>query len=197
MNTLAIGGAFVAVLAATAVYAQSQAPMPTEFAEGERWEARMTITPDVGAPPTPSRTVIKAEGALRFQNHRGNVYALNVPYEASPFFNTKSLNAWRQWPLEVGKTWVFEGEFSLAGSTAKLRQTATVVGIEEVAVPAGTFRAFKITYIGVATAAGQTWTRNETYWYAPTAKADVKATIETPTHQGSIELTSYRPGPGK
>jgi hypothetical protein len=180
-----------------ALWAQAPAAMPSDFTAGERWEARMTITPDVGAPAAPSRTVVNSEAGLRFKNHRGNVYPLNVPYETSPFFNTKSLNAWRQWPLEVGKTWAFEGEFSPSGGTARLRQTATVVGIEEVTVPAGTFKAFKITYVGTATAGGQAWPRNETYWYAPDVKADVKATIDTPTHQGSIELTAYKQATGK
>ena len=197
MKTHLIATAATLLLYSAVALAQSPAAMPTSFVEGERWEARMTFTPDIGAPAAPSRTVIKADGGLRFQNHRGNVYPLNVPYETSPFFNTKSLNAWRQWPLEVGKTWTFEGEFTPSVGVARLRQTATVVALEDVTVPAGTFKAFKITYIGTATAGGQTWHRNETYWYAPDVKTDVKASIDTPAHQGSMELTAYKPASGK
>jgi hypothetical protein len=183
-----------ALLFASGAHAQvtaGAAAMPTSFVEGERWEWQMSITPDVGASRKPTRTVVTTPDGLRFKNHRDNVYPLSVPFETGPFFNTKSRTAWMQWPLEVGKTWTFEGEFNPNNALALLRQQAKVVSLEEVTVPAGTFQAYKVQFVGTANAGSSSWDRNETFWYAPAVRALVKATVDTPTHKGSMELTSF------
>lgn len=168
------------------------APLPTEFSEGERWEWRLTITPDVGADSGPTRTAVKSNGVLWFQDHRGRTTSIATALESNPLFNTKSLSPFRVWPLEVGKSWEYKGEFM--GGETSLSQTAKVVGIEDVTVPAGTFRAYKIVYTGTATKkSGYSWNRVDTHWYAPSVKADVKSLVDTPDHQGVMELVSYKP----
>lgn len=186
-----------AFLLASAAGAQdggaAPAPLPSDFVEGERWEWRLTITPDVGANPSPTRTVVNTAEGLQFQNHRGKTDSFKAAFEANPFFLTKSLTPFREWPLEVGKTWRYEGEFM--DRRASLKQTAKVVAFEGVTVPAGTFKAYKIEYVVTANRGGESWKRNDTHWYAPSVKADVKSTIDTPTHQGVMELVSYRRTP--
>ena len=103
----------LALVCVAAAHAQDGAPspMPMEFVEGERWEWRVTITPDIGAARSPTRTVVNSSEGLRFQNHRGRTESFMAAFETNPFFSTKSLSAFREWPLEVGKTWSYQGEF--------------------------------------------------------------------------------------
>jgi hypothetical protein len=127
-----------------------------------------------------------------FQNHRGKTANLKATFETNPFFGTTSLSAFREWPLEVGKTWEYKGEFM--NGEASLTQTAKVVAVENITVPAGTFKAYKIVYSGKARKkSGYTWDRIDTHWYAPSVKADVKSLIDTPDHKGVMELLSYNP----
>ncbi|MBI2023827.1 hypothetical protein HYT00_00295 [Candidatus Giovannonibacteria bacterium] len=83
-----------------------------------------------------------------------------------------------KFPLVEGTTW--EGEFfskegtDRRGSTVKAK--VTVLGQEEVAVPAGTFRAYKISR---EEALGQPKQKIYTYWYSPVAKCVVKMEVKT------------------
>jgi hypothetical protein len=129
---------------------------------------------------------------LQFQNNRGRTTGFKAAFETNPFFNTKSLSPFCEWPLEVGKTWDYKGEFM--GGETSLKQTAKVVAFEDVTVTAGTFKAYKIVYSGWAMRNGRSWNRIDTHWYAPSIKADVKSLIDTPDHQGIVELVSYKPG---
>lgn len=74
-----------------------------------------------------------------------------------------------EWPLAVGKTWVRDAEFTDTESGSQ-RYTYTdvwkVEGYEEVKVPAGTFKAFK-----VVRKTGNAFTE---YWYSPQVKYHVK-----------------------
>ncbi len=183
----------LALVFAAAIHAQESAPVafPNNFVAGENWEWRVTITPDTGAARSPTRTVVNSGDGLLFQNHRGKTDSFKSTFETNPFFNTKSLTPFREWPLEVGKTWTYQGVY-MEGS-ATLKQTAKVVAFEEVTVPAGKFRAYKIEYAGWTYRQGRSWKRVDTHWYAPSVKADVKSTIDTPDHQGIMELVTYQP----
>ncbi len=83
-------------------------------------------------------------------------------------------------PLQVGKTWEHETKFTLASSASiwEFNYGATVLGIEKVAVPAGTFEAFKIELKGRYrwTDGANMWGgwQSETCWYAREVKAAVK-----------------------
>jgi hypothetical protein len=93
------------------------------------------------------------------------------------------------WPLWVGKSWGgSDGHADLSrGMTwAPARSEAQVAALEDVVVPAGTFRAFRIEYqggIGSSVLGGR---HNEgglgfetraTYWYAPGPKLIVKSEV--------------------
>lgn len=188
-NAVFLPFALALLIAAKSVIAVPVA-FPTDFVEGERWDWRVKITPDVGAESSLTRQVVKVNDGLQFQNQRQATESFKSALDVNPFFNTKSLSAFREWPLEVGKTWQYKGEFM--GGETSLAQTAQVVAYEDVTVPAGTFKAFKIEYSGSAYRGGRSWKRVDTYWYAPSVKADVKALVDTPDHQGILELLSYK-----
>jgi len=108
---------------------------------------------------------------------------------------------WRDWPLAVGKTWRFLEAYRIPTFQAVITvQDVAVTAYEEVEVPAGKFWAFKIEYRGGGcTGCGDYFggvirksteleldrIENETRWYAPEVKADVKSVHHS--HSGSSE----------
>lgn len=72
------------------------------------------------------------------------------------------------WPLETGKRWQVDCMCRIGTNVFEVRGPAWVEGYEEVTVPAGTFKAFKV----VATSS----TKEFTYWYAPEVKWVIEVT---------------------
>ena len=76
-----------------------------------------------------------------------------------------------RFPLAKGNSWSFD--YSIPSKNLIVSQTATVGGWEQVTVPAGRFRAVRITHEGTYSAkeavGSFSWTGriSETYWYAP------------------------------
>ena len=110
-----------------------------------------------------------------------------------------------QWPLEVGKKYAVEYEWTNASNALKgnFEYKATVESYEDITVPAGTFKAYKIAFKGF-------WNRrdsqysgsgrsNHILWYAPDVKRWVRWTIEDRTSNGQLyndnvaELVKYTP----
>lgn len=93
------------------------------------------------------------------------------------------------WPLEVGKEW--RNSFTLERLEEKSSQTfdnrMVVSKVEEIAVPAGTFEAFKIEWYGSYTGnlVGE-------YWYSPKVKWFVKERIYHADGVREEELISYK-----
>ena len=98
-----------------------------------------------------------------------------------------------EWPLEVGKTWTREQRVTIhaAKRTIPYRLTEKVEAYEDVTVPAGTFRAFKVSTV---TSLGD----ENLVWFSPAHGVFVKQSLRrTAKHaQGpgtrEIELLSYK-----
>ncbi len=100
--------------------------------------------------------------------------------EAGPF----------SWPLWVGKSWSATYSYTdlvYGRFWGDARSEAYVVALENVAVPAGTFQAFRIEYRGGlgTDSSGSRHTpglpgieSHDTYWYAPAARLVVKSVVE-------------------
>jgi len=93
-----------------------------------------------------------------------------------------------KFPLTPGKQWTYEYETKrAAGGTVRFEMSARVAGWEDIAVPAGTFRAMRIEHDGYWSREADFATEGRsgsvrgryqvTYWYAPAAKAIVKSTL--------------------
>jgi hypothetical protein len=100
-------------------------------------------------------------------------------------------------PLEVGKKWSFTDDYfnRTWGLQGRNNVAVAVVGYEKVRVPAGEFDAFKLEANGHSVVGGATAELAWTYWYAPAARAVVKAEYRTSAAVGSgttTELASYR-----
>ncbi|MFA6119783.1 MAG: hypothetical protein WCT35_08745 [Sideroxydans sp.] len=85
-------------------------------------------------------------------------------------------------PLEVGKTWEYQYNFTNKAKAAKGRWKleATVVAYEKVKVPAGEFDAFKIEYSGFwhNDTKGKSGRLKMTNWYAPAVHTIVRNEFE-------------------
>jgi hypothetical protein len=107
--------------------------------------------------------------------------------------NGRGAFPWRVWPLKVGKKWHFEyGERLASFRLIAVNQEARVSAYEEITVPAGTFKAFRIEHRGTFLVDGvDHGVGNDTYWYAPTIKADVKHIEIRGDEERIVELNRY------
>jgi len=118
-----------------------------------------------------TRTIVETNGVREVVYSDG----LRRPV-AFIFVGEPSAKPWRIWPLEVGKAWSHDTNWSRGdGVTGNTKQDARVVAYEEVVVPAGKFMAYRIEYDGwVTTSQGFRGRIADVYWFAPDALADVK-----------------------
>jgi hypothetical protein len=84
---------------------------------------------------------------------------------------------WFVWPLKIGAHWEFQGVFEEQQGSKKENDRFVVVGLEEVTVPGGTFRAFKVQRQTDRPDADQ-------YWYAP----DVRWYVRWIGRRGTVEF---------
>ena len=191
VQSLTAMACFVAV---SATHAQTaEMPKPQEFKVGETWEWRQTDNRTKLEEGKRSRTVIDDEGILKFASHTGEKFQIAVAFLGRP-----ATKPWRVWPLEIGKKWDHEYEWMRSSDGVKVntQQTVEVVAYEEVSVPAGKFMAFKIEYRGwYHNSRGNKGKLQETYWFAPDAKADVKHSFDDGYSQYTRELVRYQPAP--
>ena len=94
-------------------------------------------------------------------------------------------------PLHVGKEWTQEikGRSRTRGAPIWYFNRYKVTGYEEVSVPAGTFRAFRISHDQEPQS--RDWSAHEDRWYSPDVKAFVKRFAQTLTWGDNWELVSY------
>ena len=102
----------------------------------------------------------------------------------------REIKAWR-WPVNVGDSWKYDGY--APGTTWEAR----VKGWEDVEVPAGKFRAIKVERELIAGAENPRLGRNQTVWYSPLAKVNVKSVTSATSgpaviQNDSRELESYQ-----
>ncbi len=95
---------------------------------------------------------------------------------------------WFNWPLDVGKRWDYQGVLEEKDRKDQLRETYRVVGVEQVQVPAGTFRAYKLV--------GEVDSKIvDEYWYAPDVRWYVKWQGRRGENAFQEVLQQYVPGP--
>jgi hypothetical protein len=111
----------------------------------------------------------------------------------------ESLPGALRFPLEVGKSWRYESDwlFKPKGSKGTMSVEVVVAGHEKVSVPAGEFDAFRIVATRKVRGASSFGSvidaeTGSTYWYAPAARAIVKAVNRNPyLGPSTVELVDY------
>lgn len=134
--------------------------------------------------------VVALNGELGFWNGKDSVLI------SSTIKNDASVTPFRDWPLKVGKTWKYESEWKNSEGTAMITsQEVKVVSYEEVAVLAGRFMAYKIEHIGTFTNTERgSGKMNDTYWYAPSLKTNIKHVQDDGYGSYVLELYDYKSG---
>ena len=97
------------------------------------------------------------------------------------------------WPLEVGKKWKYENNWtSQDGTTGTQSQNAEVLSYQEETVEAGTFMAYTIKYTGKTTnSRGYNAEEEEIWLYAPAVKTFIKLTQSQGDFNYVEELIEY------
>lgn len=183
---LALAAALVAS-ANTAIAQKAEMPAPDSFKAGDKWEWRQFDNRTKLEEGRGARTVVEVDGIRLFSDGTNH-----MPISAA-FLGDPATKPWRVWPLEVGKKWVYDGDWTRSdGATGNTRQNAEVVAYEEVSTPAGKFMAYKIEYRGFfKNSSGRNGKQNDTYWYAPEVSADIKRVRDDPFNMYTRELTAY------
>ena len=98
------------------------------------------------------------------------------------------------WPLQVGKKWKYENNWtSQDGTTGTQSQNAEVLSYQEETVEAGTFMAYTIKYTGRTTnSRGYDAEEEEIWLYAPAVKTFIKLTQIQGDFNYAEELIEYR-----
>lgn len=138
---------------------------------GQRsWEGRTVITQET---PAGAMLLDPADGTrLGYVGPNGQTqWTLNPPVGF-------------RYPMEVGKRWVAESTLTMMGPqgprSLPVRSEWAVEALDEVTVPAGTFKALRITVNDVM--GGQPWNA-DTYWVEPGQEFAVKSLLKRlPTH---------------
>lgn len=166
-------------------------PEPSAFTSGETWEWRQVDIRTKMEERRLTRTVADVDGVLQFtfsgdSNQPIAKYLVHSGYEVSS-------EPWRSWPLEIGKKWTFKADWKRAdGMTGTTKQDVEVLAYEEVTVPAGKFMAYKIEHRGFYNnSRGYNGRQNDTFWYSPEARADVRHDRDDGYNLYTRELLSY------
>ncbi len=180
------------------VFAQeAQFPGVDGFTVGETWEwkERLVVDADPTKPRMESfdiRTVILEAGEKKFEKKFSGGSKIIAIEKDNSKVNEKPF---RKWPLKVGAKWQYEENWTSGdGTTGSTKQDVEVTGFEKIKVPSGTYSAFKIEYRGKFNNVHGSGEMNDTFWYAPKVKADVKHINQSGGQTYTSVLVKYTKG---
>lgn len=165
-------------------------PTLKDYTIGERWEWKykgQSTEGEVRSQGIDVKEIVYKKGELGMTHNNDTILVSDL---VKP---NKSETPRFKWPLEVGKTWVYETDFTSAvGVKGKFRQNAEVISYKEVTVEAGTFMAYTIDYKGAITnSKGLNLKTDEVWIYAPKIKNFIKLTQEQDGFIYHEELIKY------
>ena len=153
----------------------TQQPTLTDYSVGEKWAWKykgVTTEGEVRSDGIDTREVVSVDGVLGMTIGKDTIPVTEIvkPEESeTPKYH---------WPLEVGKKWKYENNWtSQDGTTGSQIQDAEIVSYQEETVEAGTFMAYTIKYIGkITNSRGYSANEEEVWLYAPAVKNFIKLT---------------------
>jgi hypothetical protein len=155
----------------------STAKQPTlaDYQVGEKWVWKykgVTTEGEVRSDGKDTREIVSIDGVLSMTIGNDTIPVAEIvkPEESeTPKYD---------WPLEVGKKWKYENNWtSQDGTTGNQSQDAEVLSYKEETVEAGTFMAYTIEYNGKTTnSRGYSADETEVWLYAPAVKNFIKLT---------------------
>ena len=168
----------------------TQQPTLADYQVGEKWVWKykgVTTEGEVRADGEDTREIVSIDGVLgmTIENDTILVADLVKPEESeTPKYD---------WPLEVGKKWKYENNWtSQDGTTGNQSQDAEILSYQEETVEAGTFMAYKIKYTGIITnSRGYNANEEEVWLYAPALKTFIMLTQTQGDYVYVEELIEY------
>lgn len=168
----------------------AEQPTLNDYVVGETWTWKykgVTTEGEVRSEGEDTREVVSKDGVLGMTvgNDTMPLSDITKPEESeTPRY---------KWPLEVGKTWKYEKNWtSQDGTTGTQSQDAKVLSYKEETVDAGTFMAYTIEYKGtVSNSRGYNAQTDEVWLYAPEIKNFIKMTQTQDGFLYNEELIKY------
>lgn len=165
-------------------------PVLSDYTIGEKWVWKykgVTDKGEVRSDGTDTRKIVDFNGALGMTIDKDTVLVSEI---VKP---EKSDTPKYKWPLEVGKKWKYEKNWtSQDGTTGKQNQDVEVLSFKEKTVGAGTFMAYTIEYKGtVSNSRGYNAKTEEVWLFAPEIKTFIKMTQVQDDFSYTEELIAY------
>ncbi|WP_299439550.1 hypothetical protein [uncultured Aquimarina sp.] len=153
----------------------TQQPTLADYKIGEKWVWKykgVTTEGEVRSDGEDTREIVSIDGVLGMTIGNDTIPVTDIvkPEESeTPKYD---------WPLEVGKKWKYENNWtSQDGTTGNQSQDAEVLSYQEETVEAGTFMAYTIKYTGkITNSRGYSANEKEVWLYAPIIKNFIKLT---------------------
>jgi hypothetical protein len=153
----------------------TQQPTLADYTVGEKWVWKykgVTTEGEVRSDGKDTRVIVNIDGVLGMTIGKDTIPVTEIvkPEESqTPKYD---------WPLEVGKKWKYENNWtSQDGTTGNQSQNAEVLSYQKETVEAGTFMAYTIEYTGKTTnSRGYSADEKEVWLYAPAVKNFIKLT---------------------
>ena len=153
----------------------TQQPTLEDYQIGEKWVWKykgVTSEGEVRSEGTDTRTIVNSDKGLSMIIGKDTIpltEIVNPDESKTPKYD---------WPLQVGKKWKYENNWtSQDGTTGSQSQNAEVLSYQDETVEAGTFMAYTIKYTGKTTnSRGYNADEEEVWLYAPTVKTFIKLT---------------------
>lgn len=168
----------------------TQQPTLEDYQIGEQWVWKykgVTTEGEVRSDGTDKRMIVQMNEGLGMTIGNDTIPLIDIvkPDESeTPKYD---------WPLEVGKTWKYENNWtSQDGTTGTQSYQAEVLSYQEETVEAGTFMAYTIKYTGNTTnSRGYNADEEEIWLYAPAVKTFIKLTQSQGDFNYVEELIEY------
>lgn len=165
--------ALIALFACSSQPKKTYQPTLEDYREGEKWVWKykgVTTAGEVRSDGTDTREIIRVDGILAMTIGNDTVSLADI---VKP---EQSETPKYSWPLEVGKKWKYESNWtSQDGTTGNQSQDAEVLSYQEETVAAGKYMAYTIKYTGkISNSRGYSADEEEIWLYAPAVKTFIK-----------------------
>lgn len=168
----------------------TEQPTLADYQVGEKWVWKykgVTTEGEVRSDGEDTREIVNIDGELVMTIGNDTIPVTDIvqPEESeTPRYN---------WPLEVGKKWKYESNWtSQDGTTGNQNQDAEILSYQEETVAAGTFMAYSIKYTGqITNSRGYSASVEEVWLYAPEVKNFIKLTQSQDDFLYVEELIEY------